>query len=186
MIRTSSVSQGPTTGFYQPGERPAQTSRPQAQTRPLGEPPANAGEDRSSLSSLRNKRPDLSGRPPWKGVAIGVARRGGRLNGERTLRAPPCWSLPVSHAGGPHVASFVVGRPCKRGTCVRAGVARRALPKRIPVARGDSAKKLVTRPLGRSGPQFLCRGVGDDLLRTLPLSRRCPLHWADGPAFTGG
>ena len=28
----------------------------------------------SKSSSLRNKRPDLSGRPPWKGVAIGVAR----------------------------------------------------------------------------------------------------------------
>ena len=28
-------------------------------------------------SSLRNKRPDFSGRPPCKGVAIGVARRDG-------------------------------------------------------------------------------------------------------------
>ena len=34
------------------------------------------------LRSLRNKRPDLSGRPPCKGVAIGVARRGARLGGE--------------------------------------------------------------------------------------------------------
>ena len=33
----------------------------------------------------------------------------------------------------------------------------RALPKRLPVARGDSASKLVTGPLGRSGPQVLCR-----------------------------
>ena len=41
-------------------------------------------------SSLGNKRPDLSGRPPCEGVAIGVARRGGRLNGERALRVPPC------------------------------------------------------------------------------------------------
>ena len=59
----------------------------------------------------------------------------------------------------------------------------------LPVARddrGDSARKLVTGPLGRSGPQVLCRGVGNDLLRPLSLSRRCPLHWADGPAFTGG
>ena len=61
-----------------------------------------------------------------------------------------------------------------------------ALPKRFPVARGDSARKLMTRPLGRSGPQVLCRGVGNDLLRPLSLSRRFPLHWADGPAFTGG
>jgi hypothetical protein len=59
----------------------------------------------------------------------------------------------------------------------------------LPVARGDrgdSARKLVTGPLGRSGPQVLCRGVGNGLLRPLSLSRRCPRHWADGPAFTGG
>ena len=37
-------------------------------------------------SSLRNKRPGLSGRPPCKGVAIGVARRGARRSGEHTLR----------------------------------------------------------------------------------------------------
>ena len=84
----------------------------------------------SQNSSLRNKRPDLSGRPPCKGVAIGVARRGGRLGGERTLRVPPCCSFPVSHSGGPHVVSFVAGRrpyrPCARGARVRAGVARRA------------------------------------------------------------
>ena len=40
-------------------------------------------------SSLRNKRPGLSGRPHCKGVAIGVARRGARRSGERTLRVPP-------------------------------------------------------------------------------------------------
>ena len=41
-------------------------------------------------SSLRNKRPGLSGRPHCKDVAIGVARRGGRRSGdERTLRIPP-------------------------------------------------------------------------------------------------
>ena len=87
-----------------------------------------------SPSSLRNKRPDLSGRPPCKGVAIGVARKGGRLGGERTLRVPPSCSFPVSHSGGPDVASLVAGRrPCARGARVRAGVARRAaLPKRFP------------------------------------------------------
>ena len=41
------------------------------------------------FSSLRNKKPDLSGRPPCKGMAIGVARRRPRLNGERALRVPP-------------------------------------------------------------------------------------------------
>ena len=42
------------------------------------------------LSSLRSKRPGLSGRPPCKGVvAMGVARRVARLSGERTLRVPP-------------------------------------------------------------------------------------------------
>ena len=59
-------------------------------------------------------------------MAIGVARKRPRLNGEWALHAPPSCSLPVSHAGGPHVASFVVGRLCVRGACVRAGVARRA------------------------------------------------------------
>ena len=60
-------------------------------------------------------------------MAIGVARRGARRSrsGERTLRIPPSCSGPVSHhAGGPHVASFVVGRPCARArACVRAGMA---------------------------------------------------------------
>ena len=46
------------------------------------------GDLRRAASSLRNKRPGLSGRPPCKGVAIGVARRGARLGGERTLRIP--------------------------------------------------------------------------------------------------
>ena len=75
-----------------------------------------------SSSSLRNKRPGLSRRPPCKGVAIGVARRGARRSsGERTLRIPPSCSAPVSHAGGPHVVSLVVGRPCVRvRACVRA------------------------------------------------------------------
>ena len=40
-------------------------------------------------------------------MAIGVARRGSRVSGERTLRVPPSCSFPVSHSGGPHVASFV-------------------------------------------------------------------------------
>ena len=40
--------------------------------------------------SLRNKRPGLSGRPPCKGVAMGVASQGGRghLSGGRTPRVP--------------------------------------------------------------------------------------------------
>ena len=61
------------------------------------------------LSSLRTKRAGLSGRPPCKGVAIGVARRGGRLGGERTLRVPPSCSFPVSHSGGPHVRQWRFG-----------------------------------------------------------------------------
>ena len=36
-------------------------------------------------------------------MAIGVARRGTRRSGERTLRIPPSCSDPVSHACGPHV-----------------------------------------------------------------------------------
>ena len=93
-------------------------------------------------SSLRNKRPGLSGRPPCKGVAIGVARRGGRLGGERTLRVPSSCSFPVSHSGGPHVVSFVAGRrPCARGARVRAGVARRATESLRASWRGKSCRK---------------------------------------------
>ena len=156
------------------------------------------GRAKVLVSSLRNKRPDLSGRPPCKGVAIGVARRGGRLGGERTLRVPPCCSFPVSHSGGPRVVSFVAGRrSCACGARVRADVARRAaesvrvswrgtLPKRFPVARGDSARKLVIGPLGRSGPQVLRRGVGNGLLRTLPLSRGVPASLGGRTRFHGG
>ena len=79
---------------------------------------------RSQNSSLRNKRPGLSGRPPCKGVAIGVARRGGWLSDEHTFCVPPSCSDPVSHTGGPHVVSFVVDRPC---ACVLAGVRVRVL-----------------------------------------------------------
>ena len=75
-------------------------------------------ESRKLRSSLRNKRPGLSGRPPCKGVAIGVARRGARRSGERTLRVPPSCSVPVSHSCGPLVASFV------RRSSVRAGAAK--------------------------------------------------------------
>ena len=72
------------------------------------------------------KRPDLLGRPHCKGMAIGVARRGARRSGERTLRIPPSCSDPVSHACGPHVASFVrrssvrglaKARACGRAAC---------------------------------------------------------------------
>ena len=39
---------------------------------------------RPAIGSLRNKKPDLSGRPPCKDVAIGTARRGARRSGEHT------------------------------------------------------------------------------------------------------
>ena len=54
------------------------------------------------------------GRPPCKGMAIGVVKRGERRSGERTLRISLSCSDLVSHTGGPHVTSFVVGRPCAR------------------------------------------------------------------------
>ena len=53
-------------------------------------------------------------------------KEGGRRGGEHTLRIPLTCSLPVSHAGGPHVESFVVDRLCVcLRACVRAGVAQR-------------------------------------------------------------
>ena len=41
---------------------------------------------------------------------------------------------------------------------------------RFPVARGGSARKLLTGPLGRSGPQVQCRGVGNGLLVPIAVS----------------
>ena len=55
-------------------------------------------------------------------MAIGVARRGARRSGERTLRIPPPCSFPVSHAGGPHVASFVRRSSVRARASVRARV----------------------------------------------------------------
>ena len=77
-------------------------------------------------SILRNKRPGLSGRPHCKGIAIGVAKRGGGVAVVNVRSVFPCPSViqsAVGHAGGPHVASFVVGRPCAcMRACVRAGM----------------------------------------------------------------
>ena len=53
-------------------------------------------------------------------MAIGVARRGARRSGERTLRIPPSCSFPVSHACGPHVASFVRRSSVRARASVRA------------------------------------------------------------------
>ena len=53
-------------------------------------------------------------------MAIGVARRGARRSGERTLRIPPSCSDPVSHACGPHVASFVRRSSVRARASVRA------------------------------------------------------------------
>ena len=113
-------------------------------------------------SSLRNKRKGLSGRPPCKRVAIGVARRGGRLGGERMLRIPLSCSDPVSHAGGPHVASFVVGRSCCT-TCVcasaRVRVRARAWRNALRV-RACSYAGAVGRAARRKGKQPAEKRVG--------------------------
>ena len=126
------------------------------------------------MAPLRNKRPDFSGRPPCKGVAIGVAKRGGARSGERTLRIPPSCSVPVSHAGGPHVASFVVDRPCACvRACVRAGVAqcaasseeKRPAKKRVGTLNKKKASHVRceaekaesgARALARAAMRFLC------------------------------
>ena len=50
--------------------------------------PSDPPHDSGSISSLRNKRPGLSERPPYKGVAIGVARRGARRGGGLSGRSP--------------------------------------------------------------------------------------------------
>ena len=129
------------------------------------------------------------GRPHCKGVAIGVARRGARRSGERTLRVPPSCSDPISHAWATpadrtsHVASFV-RRSSAHGlgnvrACGRAWrAAQSALPKRFPVARGGSARKLVTGPLGRSGPH---RSYAVESATT--CSVHCPSE--GGARFTG-
>ena len=68
------------------------------------------------IGSLRNKRPDLSGRPPCKGVAIGAARRGARLGGERTLRVPPCCSFQSATPADRTSHRSSVVRACGRGS----------------------------------------------------------------------
>ena len=70
---------------------PRSHGRREEATRARNGPPLPGRLPSSHLpdSSLRNKRPDLSGRPPCKGVAIGDARRGRRPRGERALRVPP-------------------------------------------------------------------------------------------------
>ena len=106
--------------------------------------------------SLRNKRPGLWGRPPCKGVAIGVATRGARRSGERTLRIPPSCSDPVSHAGGPHVASFVVGRPCARvRACVQAW--RNAL--RVAIVRARACVRAYMRAWRNAQQVTRCRSA---------------------------
>ena len=47
--------------------------------------PLGGAED-ATEGSLRNKRPGLSGRPPCKGVAMGVARKGCRANNSAILK----------------------------------------------------------------------------------------------------
>ena len=100
--------------------------------------------------------------------------------------------LPVSHAGGPHFASFTVGRPC---ACVRACVRARAQAWRntlrvracaaeaLPRRTRRQCKEVGDRASGPlSGPKVaLCRGVGNVLLRP---SVHCPS--AGVPASLGG
>ena len=64
------------------------------------------------LREKLNKRPGLSGRPHCKGVAIGVARRGGRRSGERTLRIPPRAVFQSATPADRTSRRSFVGRPC--------------------------------------------------------------------------
>ena len=81
-------------------------------------PAVQKGANSGGHNGLRNERPGLSaGRPPCKSMAIGAAKRRGRLGGGRALRIPPHCSGPVNHAGGPGADRtsrrvFVVDRPC--------------------------------------------------------------------------
>ena len=75
------------------------------------------------------------GRPHCKGMAIEVARRGARRSGERTLRIPPSCNLPVSHACGPRVASFVR----RSSTCAPASM--RACRRAWRAAQCESSRK---------------------------------------------
>ena len=101
------------------------------------------------------KGPGLLGRPHCKGMAIGVARRGARRSGERTLRIPPPCSDPVSHACGPHVASFVrrssVRGLAKARACGRAACAAGALPRRAR-RRCKEVGDRASGPLRATGP----------------------------------
>ena len=69
--------------------------------------------------TLKKQKAGLFGAAALQGRSNRGRKEGGRRSGERTLRNSLSCSVLVSHAGGPHVASFVVDRPC---ACVRACV----------------------------------------------------------------
>ena len=153
---------------------------------------------RPKLCSLRNKRPGLSGRPSCKGLAIGVARTGARLGGERTLRVPPsCCSLPVSHAGGPPnvVSSAVVGRSCARA---RAFVllAWRGVPRtgreRRPAKEGQKPKQEKFRARAARRRNLIARAAQRRVFLRLracsdsgPAQRRRALLWGSSHRVCG-
>ena len=89
-------------------------------------------------------------------------------------------------------SSVVRARACVRA-CGRAracACAKMALPKRFPVARGDSASKLVTGPLGRSGPATgplpWSRQWPAPSSRPKSLSRGVPASLGGRTRFRGG
>ena len=76
---------------------------------------------------------------------------GGRRSGERTLRIPPSCSLPVSHACGPHVASFVDQSPVCALASVLLLAGRRGAQRNAKQAERKSSRRNAKRKERKNG-----------------------------------
>ena len=74
----------------------------------------------NARNDLINKRPDLSGRPPCKGAAIGVASGGARVGGQRTLHIPPRGAQPTTSQPNRRTARRIARRRSSARARVRA------------------------------------------------------------------
>ena len=136
------------------------------------------------------KRPDLSGQPHCKGVAIGVASRGARRSGERTLRIP---LYAVFQSATPAVRTShrsFVGRPCAgEQACVHASGAT-PLALRPPHLTwqshaSTSCELTVTRLPQRVQVSLLEIGFGASLANFAFCAASCACHVCTFSSYPG-